>query len=60
MTPGACKIRRGCNVLQVPIQIIPLGVPYMGSHPVRGESKLGWPVSESSFGMNPRQLEIAH
>ena len=27
MTPGACKIRRGCNVLQVHIQIIPLGVP---------------------------------
>ena len=24
MSPGACKIRRGCNVLQVPIQIIPL------------------------------------
>ena len=32
MTPGACKIRRGCNVLQVPIQIIPLGVPKRGTH----------------------------
>ena len=24
MAPGACKIRRGCNALQVPIQIISL------------------------------------
>ena len=28
MAPGACKIRRGCNVLQVPCQKIPLGVPW--------------------------------
>ena len=27
MAPGARKIRRGCNVLQVPVQIIPLWVP---------------------------------
>ena len=33
MAPGACKIRRGCNVLQHTIQIIPLGVPMRGSHP---------------------------
>ena len=26
MAPGACKIRHGCNVPQVPVQIIPLGV----------------------------------
>ena len=25
MSPGAYKIRRGYNVLQVPIQIVPLG-----------------------------------
>ena len=25
MAPGAYKIRHGCKVLQVPIQIIPLG-----------------------------------
>ena len=31
MAPGACKIRRGCNVLQVPIQIIPLGVKSGGT-----------------------------
>ena len=31
MAPGACKIRRGYNVLQVPIQIIPLGAPKRGS-----------------------------
>ena len=33
MTTGACKIRRGCNVLQVPVQIIPLGVPKLGRYP---------------------------
>ena len=30
MAPGACKIRREYNVLQIPIQIIPLGVPKRG------------------------------
>ena len=25
VAPGACKIRRGCNILKVPIQIMPLG-----------------------------------
>ena len=42
MAPGACKIRRGCNVLQVPIQIIFLGVPKQGKHllRVRGKYKL--------------------
>ena len=30
MAPGVCKIRRGCNVLQVPTQIIPLEVPKWG------------------------------
>ena len=30
---AACKIRRGCNVLQVTIQIIPLGVPKGGAIP---------------------------
>ena len=28
MAPGACKIRSGCNVPQVPSQLIPLGVPW--------------------------------
>ena len=40
MASGACKIRRGPNVLQIPIQIISLGVPERGSHPLRGRSKL--------------------
>ena len=31
MAPGECKIRRGCNVLKVPIQIIRLGVPKRGA-----------------------------
>ena len=39
IAPGAYKIRRGCNVLQVPIKIIPLGVTKWGSHPLRGRSK---------------------
>ena len=33
MAPGACKIHHGCNVLQVPIQIITLGMPKRGSIP---------------------------
>ena len=40
MTPGVCKIRRGCNALQAPIQIIPLGMLKRESHPVRSGSKL--------------------
>ena len=35
MALGACKIHFGCNVFQVPIQIIPLGIPKRGSHPLR-------------------------
>ena len=30
MAPGACKLRRGYNVLLVPFQIIPLGEPKRG------------------------------
>ena len=41
---SACKIRRnilqGGNILQVPIQIIPLGVPQQGYYPLWSESKL--------------------
>ena len=33
MAPGACKIRRGRNVLQVPMQIIPLGLAKRGAIP---------------------------
>ena len=36
MAPGACKIRCGCIILQVPILITPLGVPKQGSHPLGG------------------------
>ena len=36
-------------LFQVPIQIIPLGVPKRGSHPHRGGSKLWWRVSGPSF-----------
>ena len=39
------KIRRGWNVLQVQIRIIPLRVPKRGSHPLRCGSKLRWYVS---------------
>ena len=60
MAPGACKIRRGCIVLQVPIQVIPLGVPKRGSHPHRGRSKLWWHVSGPSLGMSPRPSATAH
>ena len=31
MILGACKIPRNCNVLQVPIQIVPFGVPKRGT-----------------------------
>ena len=60
MAPSACKIRRGCNVFLVPIQIIPRGVPKRGSHPLRDGSKMRWHVSGSSFGMNPWPSIIAH
>ena len=42
------------------IQIISLGLPKRGSHPLRGGSKLEWHVSGSSFGMNSRPSAIAH
>ena len=60
MAPGACKIRCECNVLQVPSQIIPLGVPKRGIHPLRGGSKLRWHVTGSFFGMNIRAPARAH
>ena len=40
MAPGPCKIHCGSNVLQIPIQVIPLGVPKRGRHPLHGGSKL--------------------
>ena len=58
-SPGACKIRRGCNVFQVPIQMIPLGETKRRSHFFSGGSKLRWHVSGSSFGMNPKPSAIA-
>ena len=33
MSPGACKIRRGCNTLLVAIEIIPLGYQSGGAIP---------------------------
>ena len=64
MAPGACKIHRGCNVLHVPIQIIPLGVPKWGSHPLRGGSIFWWhvsgPSSRSILCLSPRPLAIAY
>ena len=59
MAPGSYKIRRGCNVLQVLIQIIPLGVPKRGSHPYRGGSKLWSHVFGPSLGMSARLLALA-
>ena len=60
MAPCACKIRRGCNVLQVPNQFILLGVPKLVSHPLHRGSKLRWHVSGLFFGMNPRPSAITH
>ena len=60
VAPGACKTRRGCNVFQDPIQIIPLAVQKRGSHPLCGWWKLRWYVSGSSSGMNPRPSAMAH
>ena len=40
MAPGACRICRGCNALQVPIQIIPLGVPKRGKPSTPGQIKI--------------------
>ena len=60
MASAACKIRRGSNVLQVTIQIIPLGVPKRERHPLPGGSKLRWHVSGSYFEMNLRPSAIAH
>ena len=58
--PSACKICRGSDVLQVLMQIIPLGVPKQESHPLRGRSKLLWHVSGTSLGMSPRPWALAH
>ena len=51
MAPGAFKIRRACNVLQVPTQIISLGVPKRGEPSPLGGSKLRWHVSRPSLGI---------
>ena len=40
MAPGTSKTHRKCDILQVPIQIIPLAVPKQGSYPLCGRSKL--------------------
>ena len=41
MAPGACKIRRGCNVLRTPMQIIRLGgVPKRGGASCPWRSKI--------------------
>ena len=40
IAPGAYKNRRGCNVLQVPIQVMPFGVPKRSSRPLRDSQKL--------------------
>ena len=40
IAPCACKIRHGCKILQVPIQIMFLGAIKRGSHPLCGRSKL--------------------
>ena len=49
MAPAACKICQKCNVLQVPIQIIPPGVPKRGRHLLRSDSEWWCYISESSF-----------
>ena len=38
IAPGACKIRRGGYVVQVPVQIIPLGVTKRESQNCHGMS----------------------
>ena len=57
MTLGAWKIRIGCNILKVPIQIITSGERV--SYFLHGESKLWWHVSGSSLGIRPRPSAIA-
>ena len=53
MAPGICKIRRVSNVLQVPIQIIPLGVQREGAIPS---------ATDQNDGMSPDHPKdvIAH
>ena len=60
MAPGACKIRHGCNVLQVPIQIILLGIPKRENHLLRGGSKLWWHVSGPTVGISHRPSAVVH
>ena len=63
MVPGACKIRRGCNILQVPMQIIPLGVLRRWSHLLRDRSKLwrnvslpAWPWPSLGMCLRPSAI----
>ena len=60
VTPSACKILRGCNVLQVPIQNYTSEGMKAGEPSPRGGSKLGWHVSGPSLGMSLRPSAIAH
>ena len=60
MAPGVYEIGRGYNVLQVPIQIIPLAVPKRGRPPLCDGSKLRRHASGQSLGMCPRPSAIAH
>ena len=57
---GERKNGRGCNVIQVTVQVMPLLVPKRGSHPLCGSSKLWWHVSGPSLAMSPRSSAIAH
>ena len=48
VVPGACKISCGCNVLQIPIQIIPMGYQSGGAIPSVAD--------QNCDGMSPNHL----
>ena len=62
MAPGACKISRGCNILQVPCQVIPLGLPWQSDGlAICIRTKIARPVVfRLAFGFNLRPSAKAH
>ena len=59
MVSGACKIHRGCNVLQVPCQLLPLEVPWQSDGLATClRIKIERPiVSGSALGLTPRHRQ---
>ena len=59
MSRGACKIRRGCNVLEVSIQNYTSRVTKLGIYLFRGWSVLWCHVSGPSLCMSPNAFPAA-